>query len=243
MKGTPFKELTDIQVGQHIDFYNNETGHNISYIVMQGSLGYYCNHPVENNDLIFKHLKIDKEDFHRQLLGYSSSGQFPYCHSLKDLGIMLRKLWALYYENMWKSLDYTSLCMWPKTLRLMCQMQMKQGNPVNPTVFLKNFSANKKEGGFDWSDTPYENLFSMLLTDGVASKERDRVLKGYLNHESEPIEKQQTITIKTKHYAIRLQDKKASVRRGNLPEGSSKRGGKSKTAVGCGHLRNKICHR
>lgn len=241
MKGTPLEELINPHIEQTVIFYNNETGHTIVYNIKKGSLGYFCNHSTENNDLIFKHLQIEKQNFQEKLLDYREEGQFPYCHSLKDLGIMLQELWKLYYQNMLKSLDFTTLSTWPKTLKLMCEMQMKQGNPVNPTVFLKKFIANKKEGGFDWPETPYEDLF-ITMNLKSKSEDRDRLLKEFINRKSEPIEKQNTLTIKTKHHAIKLQDKKASVRRGNLPEGSRKRGRESKAAVVCGHIRNRICH-
>lgn len=240
MQGTKFEDLTNVQIEQHIDFYNSKTKSFISYIVKKEDDQYYCKYP-NANDIIFKYLKIEKKEFQKRLLGYTYSGIFPYCDSLEDLGLMLKELWKLYYQNIFDTLDFNILCPWPRTLRLMCQLQMEQGNPVNPEIFLEKFIASAEQGGFDWGKTPYEDMF--ITMDSISEpKDKDRIFDEYIKSLSESIEKQHTITIKTKHHAIELQDKKASVRRGNLPEGSRKTGRESKTAISCGHLRNRICH-
>lgn len=243
MRGTTLEEIDSLSVEQTIIFYNNETGHIIEYVLKRSNdrNQYFCNCPQTDNDLIFKFLKINKQNFQEKVLGYRNEGQFPYCCTLEDMKTMLRELWKLYYCKVLESLNYRTLSIWPNTMRLMCQMQMEQGNPVNPTIFLKDFAASKQAGGIDWIDTPHEynGLFSML--NSAEAKDRDKTLEKYLKFKSESTETQ-TLTLKTTYHAIKLQDKKASVRRGNLPEGDRKRSGKSKTAVVCGHLRNRICH-
>lgn len=243
MTGTTLKEIDRLSIGDNIVFYNNETGHTIEYTLKKSDCRnqYFCNCPSTDNDLIFKFLKINKQNFQERVLGYKEEGQFPYCHTLEHMKEMLRKLWKLYYQEVWESLNYNILCSWPKTMKLMCKMQMEQGNPVNPTLFIKYFAEDKKHGGFDWEDTPdkYKGLFSPLSE--TEPEDRDEKLAEYLISESKPIEKE-TITIKTKHHAIKLQDKKASVRRGNFPDGSRKRGKESRTAIVRGYLRNRVCH-
>lgn len=41
----------------------------------------------------------------------------------------------------------------------MCEEQVKQGNPFNPSVFAKHRSVSRTYGGFDWIGTEQGEAF------------------------------------------------------------------------------------
>ena len=61
-------------------------------------IGYFinCNY---NNDILFKKLKIDKQEFQQKILGYKKSGGFPYCRTIEDAMMLFNELLKMIIEK------------------------------------------------------------------------------------------------------------------------------------------------